>query len=121
MEEVQKLLNKKENLILEITNQLINWDDSVDHAISILQENDQRFLQMKNIDSDIPNGLLINFNEKYKEHWLRILNLQQTLLKKIEEEQVYTKEQLAQIDNKQKVVSNYMALKNQSIFIEKDY
>lgn len=121
MEEVQKLLNKKENLILEITNQLINWDDSVDHAISILQENDQRFLQMKNIDSDIPNGLLINFNEKYKGHWLRILNLQQTLLKKIEEEQVYTKEQLAQIDNKQKVVSNYMALKNQSIFIEKDY
>jgi len=121
MIEVPELLNQKENLILEITNQLINWDNSVDDAICILKGNDQRFQQMKKLDSKIPDGQLMNFNERYKEHWLRILNLQQGLMQAIEKEQVYTQEQLAQIDNKQKVVSNYMSLKNKSIFIEKDY
>lgn len=121
MREVQELLNQKENLILEITNRLINWDNSVDDAISILEGNDRRFHQMKKLDLKIPDDQLMSFNERYKEHWLRILNLQQELMKKIEEEKIYTQEQLSQIDNKQKVVSNYIALKNKSIFIEKDY
>lgn len=121
MIEVHELLNQKENLILEIINLLINWDNSVDGAINILEGNDQRFHQMKKIDTKIPEAKLLAFNERYKEHWLRILNLQQELMKTIEKEQLHTQEQLAQIDNKQKVVSNYMSLKNKSIFIEKDY
>lgn len=121
MNEVNKLLNQKENLILEITNQLMTWDDTADHAMYLLAENDQNFTQMKEIDDGIPEEQLISFNEKYKEHWLRIINMQQALMKTVEDEKTHTQEQLAQINQKQKVVSNYMSVKNKSIFVEKDY
>lgn len=121
MDEVNKLLTQKENLILEITNQLMTWDATADHGIHLLAENDRKFNQMKEIDVGIPEEQLIAFNEKYKEHWLRIINLQQELMKTVEEEKTHAQEQLAQIDQKQKVVSNYMTVKNKSIFLEKDY
>ena len=121
MDEVKKLLNQKENLILEIINQLMTWDDTVDHAMHLLAENDQNFNQLKEIDAGISEEELITFNGKYKEHWLRIINLQQELMKTVEDEKTHTQEQLAQIDQKQKVVSNYMTVKNKSIFVEKDY
>ncbi len=116
-----KLLNQKELLILEITNQLINWDRTVDRAVTILEENDQRFNQLRELDQHISDEELDEFNKKYKNNWLNILNMQQELLKAIQSEQAQTQQQLSQIDQKQKVVSNYMALKKNSIFIEKDY
>ena len=50
-----------------------------------------------------------------------MINTQQELMQSIQAEQVENQEQLAQIDNKEKVVKNYMSVKNKSIFIEKDY
>lgn len=114
-------LNKKEHLILEITNQLINWDQSLNHAVEILTKNDERFKKLKALDQVISDEELIEFNEKYKDNWLKIFNMQQELMDLVQKEQNQIQEQLVQIDNKKKVVSNYMSLTNKSIFIEKDY
>lgn len=114
-------LNKKEHLILEITNQLINWDNSLNHAVEILKKNDERFNQLTALDEVISDEHLAEFNEKYKDNWMNIFNMQQELMNLVQKEQNQIQEQLVQIDNKKKVVSNYMSLSNKSIFVEKDY
>lgn len=121
MSDVVKQLKEKENLLLGITNQLIGWDHSVDHALVILSENDEKFAQMQELDQQIPETELKAFNEKYNQHWQKLINLQQELMQAVQKGQTETQGQLSQIDKKNKVVSNYMQVKNKSIFIEKDY
>lgn len=121
MSSIEKLLKEKESLILDITNHLISWDGSIDHAIKVLSENDDRFKQMTQLDKEIPTGYLTSFNEKYRNHWQKLINTQQELMQAIQVGQDENQEQLSQIDNKRKIVQNYMSVKNKSIFIEKDY
>lgn len=121
MAEKNEYLKQKENVILDITNQLISWDNSVEHALQILEENDHKFSQLRELDQNVSEDELRVFNEDYRNHWQKMINMQQELMQFIQKSQVENQQQLAQIDNKNKVVSNYMAIKNKSIFIEKDY
>ena len=121
MSHIEKMLKEKESLILDITNQLISWDGTVEHATRLLGENDARFHQLTLLDQEIPDGDLKAFNEKYRNHWQKLINTQQELMQSIQVGQADNQELLAQIDNKEKVVKNYMSVKNKSIFIEKDY
>lgn len=116
-----KPINKKEHLILEILNQLLNWDHSLEHALVILKENDGRYSNLKAIDVAISEEEASKFNESYKDTWLKIINMQKELMDLVQKEQNQIQEQLTQIDNKEKVVSNYMSLSKKSIFVEKDY
>ena len=114
-------LEQKEKLVLDITNHLIEWDGSAGHAVQILSDNDEKFKQLNQLDRQVSADELNTFNEKYRNHWQKLINTQQELMQSIQAEQVENQEQLAQIDNKEKVVKNYMSVKNKSIFIEKDY
>ena len=121
MSRVDELLKQKENLILDITNHSISWDGSMDHALQILSENDDKFKQMSQLDREVSAEELNTFNEKYRNHWQKLINTQQELMQAVRAGQAVNQEQLSQIDNKQKIVENYMSVKNKSIFIEKDY
>ena len=114
-------LEQKEKLVLDITNHLIEWDGSADHAVQILSDNDEKFKQLNQLDRQISAEELNTFNEKYRNHWQKLINTQQELMQSIQVGQADNQELLAQIDNKEKVVKNYMSVKNKSIFIEKDY
>lgn len=121
MSRVDELLKEKENLILDISNRLISWNGSTDHALQILSENDEKFKRMSQLDRQVSAAELNTFNEKYRNHWQKLINTQQELMQAIQVGQDTNQEQLSQIDNKQKIVQNYMSVKNKSIFIEKDY
>ena len=121
MSRVDELLKEKESLLLEITNHLISWDRSTDLALLILSENDEKFKRLNQLDEQIPVDDLRTFNEKYRNHWQKLINTQQELTQAVQIGQDENQEQLSQIDNKEKIVSNYMTVKNKSIFIEKDY
>ena len=114
-------LEQKEKLVLDITNHLIEWDGSAGHAIQILSDNDEKFKQLNQLDRQISAEELNTFNEKYRNHWQKLINTQQELMQAIQVGQDENQEQLSQIDNKRKIVQNYMSVKNKSIFIEKDY
>lgn len=114
-------LTQKENLILDITNHLISWDNTEEHALQILDDNDEKFKSLRALDAQVSEEDLKAFNEKYSNHWQKLINIQQGLMQAIAKSQTENQDQLAQLDNKSKVVSNYMAVKNKSIFIEKDY
>ena len=114
-------LEQKEKLVLDITNHLIEWDGSAGHAVQILSDNDEKFKQLNQLDRQISAEELNTFNEKYRNHWQKLINTQQELMQSIQVGQADNQELLAQIDNKEKVVQNYMSVKNKSIFIEKDY
>lgn len=114
-------LKQKENLILDITNHLISWDNSGTHAIQILADNDEKFKKLRALDAEVSEEDLKLFNEKYRNHWQKLINTQQELMQAVQIGQDENHEQLSQIDNKQKIVNNYMSVKNKSIFIEKDY
>ena len=121
MSRVDERLKQKENLILDISNHLISWDGSTDHALKILSDNDEKFRQMNQLDRQVSADELNSFNEKYRNHWQKLINTQQELMQAVQAGQAVNQEQLSQIDNKQKIVENYMSVKNKSIFIEKDY
>lgn len=121
MSRLNKLLIQKENLILDITNHLISWDGSSEHAATILSDNDKKFQQLIELDAQLTDDEITEFNEKYRNHWQKMVVTQQELMQEIDSSKVINQQQLSQIDNKQKIVTNYMSIKNKSIFIEKDY
>lgn len=121
MSRLNKLLIQKENLILDITNHLISWDGSSEHAVAILNDNDLKFQQLIELDTQLSDDELTVFNEKYRNHWQKMLVTQQELMQEINSSKNKNQQQLSQIDKKEKIVTNYMTIKNKSIFIEKDY
>lgn len=121
MDETTLFLNKKRLLIGDIAEQLESWDFTVEHAITILETNNETFQQMIVIDQKIPAGTLELLNAEINEQWVRLLHTHQKLVQTIQEEKTEIQKQLVQISNKEKVVSNYISLQNKSIFIEKDY
>lgn len=118
---MKKWSEQKENLIVDIIHHLILWDRSEAHAIQILSVNDQKFKSLEALDRWASEEELRVFNEKHSENWRKIIKMQTELMQVIEAGQRENQEQLTQIDNKDKVVLNYMAVKNRSIFIEKNF
>lgn len=121
MDDTTQFLNKKKDLIANISNQLKSWDNTVEHAMEILEINNENFQKLQVIDKKIPDDILEEFNAKINTHWLELLSIHQNLMQVIQENQREIQKQLVQINNKEKVVSNYMSLQNKSIFIESDY
>ena len=95
-------LEQKEKLVLDITNHLIEWDGSAGHAVQILSDNDEKFKQLNQLDRQISADELNTFNEKYRNHWQKLINTQQELMQSIQVGQADNQELLAQIDNKDK-------------------
>jgi len=121
MNDVKQMLNEKKHLIENITKRLDTWDLTVEQALIIVEENNGSFQEMAIIDKNIPEDILKEFNENYREQWSTLLNTHQKMVHSIQKEQRDVQSELKQINNKEKVVSNYMSLQNKSMFIEKDY
>lgn len=114
-------LRRKKDLMLEIASTLDNWNESVEDALKILEENNKRFKKLAEIDIKLSDDELETFNKESKKDWKVILKKQKELTMCIREEHKKVQEQLSQVSNKQKIVTNYISLKEKSIFVEEDY
>lgn len=114
-------LEEKNKIILEIEQRLNNWDGTVEDALLALEENEEKFIQLREIDQRISITDLQCNQKKMKAHWENILEKQNELLTDIQEGKKRLNTQFEQFSKKDKVVSNYIALQNKSIFIEKDF
>ena len=116
-----ELVQQKERLMNDMLNQLSHWDESTEETLRILAENDEAIELMREIDQKLTKDERIAYNEKQRVVWEEIINKQDDLLEFVKEEKKKTAEQLVQMGNKEKVVSNYIGLQNESAIIGKNY
>lgn len=116
-----ELIQQKEILMNDMLNQLSHWDESTEEALRILAENDEAIKLMREIDQKLTMNEQVAYNEKQQVVWEEIIQKQEDLLEFIKEEKKRTAEQLVQMGNKEKIVSNYIGLQKESAIIGKNY
>lgn len=117
----QKLIQQKEKLMSDIEKQLASWDQSVNEALRILTENNEKFELLRTIDSQLTEAERVSYNKKHKEVWNNIIQMQEKLNNFIRLEKDKTEKQLVQMGKKEKIVSNYIDIQKESGFIKRNY
>lgn len=117
----QELIQQKESLMNELLNQLSNWDNSTDEALRILIENNETIELMRTVDTQLTAADRISYNELHEKKWKKIIQMQEELTLFIRSEKDKTEEQLVQMGNKEKIVSNYIDIQKESGFIRRNY
>ena len=117
----QELSQQKEIFMSDIVSQLSNWDQTTDEALRILAENNETFELMRTIDGQLTEAERVSYNETHKEVWKKIIQMQEELNGFIRSEKDKTEEQLIQMGNKEKIVSNYINIQKESGFIRRNY
>lgn len=121
MNNQEKLILAKDQLMNEMQDRLINWDKSHDAAIDILEKNNLSVIAMQEVDQDLTTEQLNEYNAKRLAMWQEIIAKQKELIEAVQAKKDQVEEQLVQMGQKDKVVSSYISLQNNSAFVEKDY
>lgn len=116
-----ELIQQKEILMNDLLNQLASWDQSTDEALRILIENNETIELMRKIDGQLTEDECIGYNETHRESWKKIIDMQEVLSQFVRAEKDKIEEQLVQMGNKKKIVSNYIDIQKESGFIRKNY
>lgn len=117
----QELIQEKQILMNQLLNQLLNWDQSTEEALRILRENNETIELMCTVDVQLTEAERLSYNETHQEVWRKIIEMQKILNQFIQTEKNKTKEQLVQIGNKEKIVSNYIDIQKETGFIKRNY
>lgn len=117
----EEFIRAKDLLVNEMQERLIHWDQSQTEAIDILEKNNVSIEAMQKIDEELTKDALNEYNEKHLEIWQEIIAKQKELIASVQAKKDQVEEQLVQMGQKDKVVSSYISLQNNSAFVEKDY
>lgn len=115
------LILEKESLMTELLVNLSQWDESMDEAVKIMNKNNQLIQAMQEMDKELTKEILDEYNKKHKGTWQEIISEQEKLNKVIRAQKYKVEEQLIQLGKKDKVISNYISLQENSVFIEENY
>jgi hypothetical protein len=119
--EIQKLIDIRNEILDGIISNLKSWDNEIESGIELIESNQ---ISLSNL-TDV-NHKLFDLSEDglYDEEYNSKLNLLMNELKKLTEglkgkkkELIKAKEQLGKKDQ---VIQNYISLKRESVFIDKD-
>lgn len=119
--EIQKLVDIRNEILDGIISNLKSWDNEIESGIELIESNQ---ISLSNL-TDV-NHKLFDLSEDglYDEEYNSKLNLLMNELKKLTEglkgkkkELIKAKEQLGKKDQ---VIQNYISLKRESVFIDKD-
>lgn len=115
------LVRKKESLMRRLSECLANWEDHGNDAFEVLEENNRIIQSMQEIDQQLTTEQLNEYNEIHAETWQAIITIQRKLVESVLTQKEKVQEQLVQIGQKDKIISNYISLQKNSVFVEKDY
>lgn len=121
MSSQEEYILAKDRLVNEMQERLVNWDQSQTEAIDILEKNNVSVEAMQKIDDELTMDALNEYNEKHLNMWQEIVAKQKELNQSVQAKKDKIEEQLVQMGQKDKVISNYINLQNNSAFVEKDY
>lgn len=115
------LTEEKNQLMDEMLDYLSSWDESVEEALQIVEKNRLFIESMQNLDKLLTNEELKRYNQAHQEKWEELIKKQKELRTAIFSRKDILEKQLVQMGRKDKIVSNYIRLQKESVFIEKDY
>lgn len=117
-EEIQ-LIQKKRQLLKVLENQYNGWNHTSEHAMKILEQNEDTYKQIEQLDRELSDESKQEFTKKYETVWNEILQLHKEMIQVIQEERENVKNQMNQISKKKKVVDEYIP-KDESMFVDRD-
>lgn len=118
---ISDVKEQKAVLLQVIQNNLESWDKTAEDAVRIFEANQLEFEKLQELEIELLEDEAVELNSQFKNQLEAILTKQQELLQVVAEEKKHIQNQLSQLGQKNKVVSNYIAMQNKSLFIEKNY
>lgn len=119
--EVTEFLEKKQTILNQIHDNLKSWNDSYKGAQAILEENEGHFQVLRSLDEQLAEAEARRLNVRFEGQWCELLEMQREVLACVQEERQEIQGNVNQVSNKEKIVSNYIALQEKSIFVERDF
>lgn len=115
----KQLIQKKRQLLKMIELEYEEWDQSVDKAIDILSNNQERLDQMEEIDEKLSKETKVEFLKKYHKVFDELLKQHKEMIQLIRLSKEDLQKQMKQVSKKKKVVNDYIQ-KDESMFIDRD-
>ncbi|WP_080146609.1 hypothetical protein [Marinilactibacillus piezotolerans] len=112
------LLQRKKALLLKVFNEYENYEYSLESAVTVVQEVEEYFLEMTDIDLQLSDAEKQDFTEQYQDIWKEIISKHLEILELMKEENAQVRKQMSQVNKKNHIIENYME-KNQSMFLDK--
>ena len=114
-----EILRERELIVEVVLNNLKTWDGIAESGIRIIEENEKHLDKFKTLDlllKDIP----IQYDEKYSEKMDEIIKSHKSLMDALILEQNQLVDLMQQVGKRDKVLHNYISIKKEPIFIDKD-
>lgn len=116
---VTNLYVEKKECLIAILDRLLAWDDTLESAQTIIDENQQIIERVQTIDEQLTTEELAAFSRQYHSIIQQIMSVQGRLIGLIKKESADIEQQMRQMNQKSNVVSHYMS-KNTSLFVDRD-
>jgi wyosine [tRNA(Phe)-imidazoG37] synthetase (radical SAM superfamily) len=114
-----ELVQRKSQLIKALEVQYDSWDRTTEHAVKLLDENNQFFSEIKEIDEKLDKETKLALAQKHKHTWEKLVKQHKKMIETIKTSQTEIKEQMKQRNKKSKAVDDYIP-KDQSMFVDRD-
>lgn len=101
-----------QTILRAVLSSLNEWDGSSDSAIEIIASNEPYYARLKSVEET---------DETLLELQKEIVMKQKQLMNHIQEERSKLKKQLEQVSKKGTVVNNYLAVKQSSAFVDRNF
>ncbi len=109
---------KKEHL-QDMLDRLVNWDQSVDSAQDVLDQNQATIEDIIELDKNLSSDEMSEFTENNRQLIEQVISVQEQLITIIKTESHELSKQMKQVNKRDKVVSHYMD-KEESLFVDRE-
>lgn len=100
---------------------LHSWDGEVEKAVEIIAANQENMDQLAQINAELSLNEAVAYTEKENQLIDKLIQQQQLLLNSIKSERTEVAGRMKQLNQKNKVMNNYISVKRESIFIDKGF
>lgn len=118
---VQDILNAKNEVLDKILNNLKSWDGEVLSGINLIESNQEHLDELKDLNEKLSiAGITSTYNEEYEYKLNLIMDEQRKLTQSLKVKQDDLKDNIQQLNKRDKVIDNYIKNKKEPIFINKE-
>lgn len=118
---VQDILNAKNEVLDKILNNLKSWDGEVLSGINLIESNQEHLDELKDLNEKLSiAGITSTYNEEYEYKLNLIMDEQRKLTQSLKVKQDDLKDNIQQLNKRDKVINNYIKNKKEPIFINKE-
>lgn len=107
------------DLLKQMAALMATWDGTLESAGQLISENKKNMLQLKKLETQSAENLLVAYNETEETIIKGIIQQQEKMVYQIKIERESLLNRMKQINQKDKVISNYVSANRAPMFIDK--